>query len=194
MISKQIPRKGNLSMLFFFYAFLTFLFSSFCFFFKKKDAVAKTLEKYNSAGVAPSHRSTPISIFKFISTQDLPRFAKEDCELTHGHPVSVDVCVFVNMLCRYLVENNGDWDAALKYAVGFVKTEPVKLNVENIIKKRYSRSMISVGGFAPDVLFAALYWLDTEKTMKDALENSLQFAGNLILIQLNKCKEKKKKP
>ena len=80
--------------------------------------------------------------------------------LTHHDPLAGEIAVAINKLCRSLIRGVG-WDMALRQCSGFTKHEGPGNN----------------GGFAPDVLRAALHFVGTSGSFAEALERSLAFAG-----------------
>jgi len=80
--------------------------------------------------------------------------------MTHYDPVAGEVAAGVNNLCRSLIRGNA-WDVALLQCASFAGHQGPGNN----------------GGFAPDVLRAALHFVGTSASFAEALERSLAFAG-----------------
>jgi ADP-ribosylglycohydrolase len=95
-----------------------------------------------------------------IADEDLTAFAKAEAGLTHHDPVAGEIAATVNKLCRALIRGAG-WEVALRQCVGLVEQEGPGNN----------------GGFAPDVLQTAVYFVGTSGSFAEALERSLAFAG-----------------
>jgi ADP-ribosylglycohydrolase len=112
-----------------------------------------------TAGCNPAHRSAPLSMLASLPDHDLAPCAVAEAGLTHRDPLAGEAAAAVNTLCRALIR--GDcWDNALQCA-GFANQEEPGSN----------------GGFAPDVLRAAVYFVGTTAGFTEALERSLAFAG-----------------
>jgi len=62
-------------------------------------------------------------------------------------------------------------------ALKLLKKFPKEQKVINALKVRDELRTLDNGGFAPDVLEAALFWVKNTSNFRDALENSLAFAG-----------------
>jgi ADP-ribosylglycohydrolase len=113
-----------------------------------------------TAGCNPVHRSPPLSMLAAIADTELPVCAMAEARLTHYDPVAGEVAAATNKLCRALVR--GDcWDVAVRQC-GLVASDDGPGNN---------------GGFAPDVLRAALHFLGTSSQFAEALERALVFAG-----------------
>ncbi len=95
-----------------------------------------------------------------IADEDLTAFAKAEAGLTHHDPVAGEIAATVNKLCRALIRGVG-WDMALRQCGGFDGHEGPGNN----------------GGFAPDVLRAALHFVGRSACFAEALDKSLVFAG-----------------
>lgn len=123
-----------------------------------------------SAGCNPAHRSAPLAMAAFLHDQELPRWATEEARLTHHDPLAGDVAAAVVVLCRALIRGEG-WDTAL-FAAGSGRLEPTirALNPAN-------PALLSRGGFAPEVLRAAVHFVGQHTSFTGALTASLSFAG-----------------
>jgi ADP-ribosyl-[dinitrogen reductase] hydrolase len=124
----------------------------------------------SSAGCNPAHRCSPLAMASWIPIDDLPGVVKEEATQTHLHPISVDVAVAVGVLCRLLITGD-DWETA-KSRVAQGKGELIR----NALRIN-SESRINAGGYAPDVLSAAIYFLDSADSFSESLMRSLDFAG-----------------
>jgi ADP-ribosyl-[dinitrogen reductase] hydrolase len=113
-----------------------------------------------TAGCNPAHRSAPLSMLDAIADKDLAACAMAEARLTHHDPIAGEVAAAVNRLCRMLIRGVA-WDDALRPFAGF--TDQVGPG--------------NKGGFAPDVLRAAVYFVGTSADIAEALERSLAFAG-----------------
>jgi ADP-ribosylglycohydrolase len=113
-----------------------------------------------TAGCNPAHRSPPLSMLAAISDQDLAACAMAEARLTHHDLLAGKVAAAVNNLCRALIRGAA-WDVALRQFG------------ESAGQERPGNN----GGFAPDVLRAALHFVGSSACFAEALERSLAFAG-----------------
>ncbi|MFZ1007391.1 MAG: ADP-ribosylglycohydrolase family protein, partial [Candidatus Sulfotelmatobacter sp.] len=127
-----------------------------------QEATAQVHREFGgmTAGCNPTHRSPPLSMLAAIADEDLTAFAKAEAGLTHHDPVAGEIAATVNKLCRALIRGHA-WDMALRQCGEFDGHEGPGNN----------------GGFAPDVLRAALHFVGTSGSFAEALERSLAFAG-----------------
>jgi ADP-ribosylglycohydrolase len=113
-----------------------------------------------TAGCNPAHRSAPLSMLASIADEDLAACAMAEASLTHYDPLAGEVAVAVNRLCRSLIRG-ARWDHALRLCGGLTDPQGPGNN----------------GGYAPDVLRAAVFFAGTSASFAEALERSLAFAG-----------------
>jgi len=95
-----------------------------------------------------------------LADEDLAACAMTEARLTHYDPVAGEVAAAVNRLCRALIRGPA-WDLALRQ---FGKCSGEDGPGNN-------------GGFAPDVLRAALHFVASSACFAEALDRSLAFAG-----------------
>ena len=127
-----------------------------------QEATAQVHREFGgkTAGCNPAHRSPPLSMLAAIADEDLAACAMTEAGLTHHDPLAGEIAAAVNKLCRALIRGAA-WDVALRRCGSFAGQEGPGNN----------------GGFAPDVLRAALYFVGTSACFTEALERSLAFAG-----------------
>ena len=113
-----------------------------------------------TAGCNPAHRSSPLSMFAAIAANDLAVSAMTEAGLTHYDPMAGEIAVTVNQLCRSLIRGVG-WDESVRNCGGFDDQQGPGNN----------------GGFAPDVLRAAVYFINKSTSFAETLDRSLAFAG-----------------
>jgi ADP-ribosyl-[dinitrogen reductase] hydrolase len=113
-----------------------------------------------TAGCNPAHRSPSLSMLAAIADKDLAACSMAEARLTHYDPLAGEIAATVNNLCRSLIRG-ASWDIALRQCDGFDGEEGPGNN----------------GGFAPDVLRAALHFVGTSGSFAEALKRSLAFAG-----------------
>jgi ADP-ribosyl-[dinitrogen reductase] hydrolase len=113
-----------------------------------------------TAGCNPAHRSSLLSMFAAIADGDLAACAIAEARLTHHDPLAGEVAAIVNKLCRALIRE-GRWGDALRHCSRFADPDEPGNN----------------GGYAPDVLRAAMFFVGTSVCFTEALQRSLAFAG-----------------
>jgi ADP-ribosylglycohydrolase len=113
-----------------------------------------------TAGCNPAHRSLPLSMVAAIADNDLAICAIAEARLTHHEPLAGEVAAAVNKLCRALIRGTA-WQDAKRETGSFASPEGTGNN----------------GGYAPDVLRAALFFIGTSACFTEALQRSLSFAG-----------------
>jgi ADP-ribosyl-[dinitrogen reductase] hydrolase len=125
------------------------------------EAMAQVHQEFDgkTAGCNPAHRSSPLSMLASITDHDLAACAIVEAGLTHYDLLAGEVAAAVNKLCRSLIRGVG-WDVAM-WQGRFANEEGPGNN----------------GGYAPDVLRAALHFVGTSACFAEALERSVAFAG-----------------
>ena len=137
-----------------------------------RKAVAQTHAESggHTAGCNPAHRSPPLAMAAFLADGRLPDLARQEAALTHGDPLAGDAAAAVVALCRSLIKG-ADWPAALaQAAIG--REERVRAALLG-----GSNAPLHDGGFAPEVLRAAVFFLSAHTGFAAALEASVAFAG-----------------
>lgn len=138
----------------------------------REDAVWRVHEELGglTAGCNPAHRSAPLAMASFLSDSELSILAAEEAALTHYDPLAGDVAAATVTVYRLLIKGM-DWQAVLGEAVRgrHEKTRAAFTNT--------SVSELERGGFAPDVLKAALFFVSVHDGFGAALEAALEFAG-----------------
>lgn len=123
-----------------------------------------------TAGCNPAHRCPPLAMAAFIADAALPATAAHEASLTHHDPLAGDVAAAVAVLCRSLIRGD-DWATALdKAAIG---RDPATVRALEI----GSPDPLSRGGYAPEVLRAAVHLVAGNSSFADALAGSIAFAG-----------------
>jgi ADP-ribosylglycohydrolase len=127
-----------------------------------QEATAQVHREFGgkTAGCNPAHRSPPLSMLAAIPDEDLAACAMTEAGLTHYDPVAGDIAAEVNILCRSLIRGVR-WEDAVVGCRRFAGQEGPGNN----------------GGYAPDVLRAALHFVGSSGCFAQALERSLAFAG-----------------
>lgn len=123
-----------------------------------------------TAGVNPAHRIAPLAASRYVSDQDLARFALEEARLTHWDPLAGDVSAAVAVLIRSLFRGI-PWREALEIASSSRAEETTAaLKLEETTR-------LSSGGYAPDTLRSAIHFLNEHDGFEGALTASFEFAG-----------------
>lgn len=123
-----------------------------------------------TAGCNPAHRSPPLAMAHFLADNKLPSAAFREAALTHFDSLAGDVAAGVVVLCRHLIVGAGWRDALAAAACG---RRDLTQRALGVIK----RGSLNRGGYAPDVLAAAIHFLDSHDNLGEALEASFTFAG-----------------
>jgi ADP-ribosyl-[dinitrogen reductase] hydrolase len=129
-----------------------------------QEATAQVHREFGgmTAGCNPAHRSSPLSMLDTIANEDLAAFTMAEARLTHHDPLAGEVAAAGNRLCRALIRAVC-WDDALHQSGTFADRDVPGNN----------------GGFAPEVLRAALYFVDTSDGFAEALERSLNHPAQI---------------
>jgi len=124
-----------------------------------------------TAGCNPAHRNAPLAMCASIPDSELDRTAKAEAQLTHKHPIAGDAASAVTSLCRALIRGQ-PWSIALCTATTDKRSPEVGHALQIPACKELSRT-----GFAPDVLQAAVHFVDSSESLSIALARSIDFAG-----------------
>jgi ADP-ribosylglycohydrolase len=125
-----------------------------------------------TAGVNPAHRSAPLALAAFLPDEALAEAAQVEARLTHAHPLAGDVAAAVVRLCRALIRDM-PWEDALAWAATGRRPE-----TQDALYHHHDPLRLSRGGFAPEVLRAALYFLEREADFSTAMTAAVRFAGS----------------
>ncbi len=123
-----------------------------------------------TAGCNPAHRSAPLAMCAAIEDSRLDAAARGEARLTHRNPLAGEVAGAVVCLCRALIRGE-PWPAALEAAAAGRGPE-TRRALEGGPPGPLSR-----GGFAPEVLEAAVHFVQGAGSFRSALTRSLEFAG-----------------
>ena len=137
-----------------------------------QKAVAQTHAENDgyTAGCNPAHRSPPLAMAAFLADDRLADLAAQEASLTHQDPLAGDAGAAVVVLCRSLIKGM-DWPTALAQAASG-REERVRAALLG-----GSHTPLDDGGFAPEVLRAAVFFVSTYTDFAAALEASIAFAG-----------------
>lgn len=137
-----------------------------------QDAATQVHQEFagQTAGCNPAHRSSPLAMLASLPDEDLARCAGAEAALTHHHPLAGDVAGAVVVLCRLLIRGIA-WENAVEQAA--VGRMPATQEALTGAKSGPG----TTGGFSPEVLRAAVYFVGTSAVFSEALDRSLIFAG-----------------
>jgi ADP-ribosylglycohydrolase len=122
-----------------------------------------------SAGCSPAHRAPALAVTLDADISGLVEAVKADAALTHHDLLAGDVAAAVAVLCRVLMDGASWEEAKLVAADGRLSETAAAFTAED-------GSLPTDGGYAPEVLAAAVYFLD--KYPPDvALAAAKSFAG-----------------
>ncbi len=117
-----------------------------------------------TAGCNPAHRAAPLAACMTIPDGELDAVARAEARLTHYHPLAGEVSAVVVTLCRRLIRGV-PWEEALTKSLAGRSPEITR------------DAPLSPSGYAPDVLRAAVFFLNTSPSFETALTRSVEFAG-----------------
>jgi ADP-ribosylglycohydrolase len=122
-----------------------------------------------TAGCNPAHRATPLAMLD-VSDKELIDISIQEAKLTHWHPLAADVSVATVLLCRKLWQGE-DWHAAV------ANTRKGRLIETQRALEAHKMNELNGNGYAPNVLAAAMFFLSNSKSITEAIERSIDFAG-----------------
>jgi ADP-ribosylglycohydrolase len=125
------------------------------------------LSNYMTAGCNPAHRSAPLAMAGFLTDESLSKVAHIEAALTHFDVLAGDAAATMVILCRLLM-GEAEWQEVLDQTL----SPTIRQQLDAA-----SPSMLSRGGFSPDVLIAAIYFVHQHTNFEAALSASLAFAG-----------------
>ena len=144
-----------------------------------------------TAGISPAHRSIPLTLYYVAWYLRSPNFFEEfpntgfrefessiksEAKLTHLNKEAGEVSAAVNAICLYFIVGKDEYKA-IKFGMKFLNYDWAWQ--DNIFKHIGSLTIddLNNGGYAPDALVAALWFLFNNRTFEDAIKQSKEFAG-----------------
>ena len=128
-----------------------------------------------TAGCNPAHRCAPMAMCASLEDSGVDRAAVTEARLTHRHSLAGEVAAAVACLCRALIRGT-QWSVALSVAA-----EDRSPETRRALEIRPPAGL-SRSGFAPEVLGAAVHFVNASDSLPTALARSIDFAG-----QANYC-------
>ncbi len=137
-----------------------------------EEAAIRVDEKAGAltAGCNPAHRSAPLAVCASLGDDGVARAAIAEARLTHRHALAGDVAAAVACLCRSMIRG-APWHDAL------VTAAKDRLPETRRALELPTRAGLSRDGFAPDVLRAAVHFVNASTSFPTALARSIEFAG-----------------
>jgi ADP-ribosyl-[dinitrogen reductase] hydrolase len=138
------------------------------------DAAAQINQEMGgfTAGCNPAHRCASLAMARTLADDHIHGVARQEAALTHVNPLAGGTSAAVALLCRLLV-NGESWSVALPSA-GKALDSQVQASLE---AERGKEPRLNNGGYSPDVLAAAVHFLDRATSFGEALERAIAFAG-----------------
>jgi ADP-ribosylglycohydrolase len=122
-----------------------------------------------SGGCNPAHRAPALAVVLDTDLQELVEAVIADAALTHQDPLAGDVAAAVAVLCRVLMDG-ASWEEAKAVAADGRLPETVAAITWD------GDALPTAGGYAPEVLAAAVYFLD-RYPLEEALTAAKAVAG-----------------
>lgn len=141
--------------------------------FERASRLTHQLLNWLTAGCNPAHRIAPVAMCATIADEHLGTTAQAEANLTHQHPLAGDAAAAVARLCRALIYEV-QWQAALDWAA---LGRGDKIRDALLARHEPGQSSLSRGGFAPQVLAAAVHFVSVASTFDEALSMAINFAG-----------------
>jgi ADP-ribosyl-[dinitrogen reductase] hydrolase len=123
-----------------------------------------------TAGCNPAHRSSPLAMLATLADGDLPDCAVTEARLTHHDPLAGNVAAAVAALIWSLLRGAA-WEIALQRSADGRQAQTSEALLSG------QEGPATSGGFAPEVLRAAVYFVGSSSSFSEALERSVGFAG-----------------
>jgi len=123
-----------------------------------------------TAGCNPAHRAGPLAMAAFLDSSKLMHYGALEAAITHWDPMAGEVAGSVVVLSRALIEGT-PWSQARQES-GYGR----HFKIERAFQVADFKSLKS-DGYAPEVLKAAIYFLEEHDNFASALQASMAFAG-----------------
>jgi ADP-ribosylglycohydrolase len=123
-----------------------------------------------TAGCNPAHRCAPLAMCAAIPDDGLPPAARQEARLTHCHPLAGDVAAAVVVLCRALIRGV-IWQEAVRTAAHD------REKATRAVLQPHDQRDLQRGGFAPQALAAAVFFVETAADFEHAVQAAVEFAG-----------------
>jgi ADP-ribosylglycohydrolase len=123
-----------------------------------------------TAGCNPAHRISPLAMAAFLADEELAHFAMQEAALTHWDPLAGDVAAAVVILCRSLIRGHSWGDACQRAVEGRTHLSKAAFQAKADVPLKKDR-------FAPDVLRAAIHFIQTNTSFDAVLTAAIEFVG-----------------
>jgi ADP-ribosylglycohydrolase len=124
-----------------------------------------------TAGCNAAHRAAPLAMACELDDAALREAARHEAQLTHYDPAAGEVSAAIVVACRALLCGK-PWDAALVAAAASAGHPTTHEALDAAARGPGGR-----GGFAPEVLRAAVHFVGRARDFGAALDDALAFAG-----------------
>ncbi len=125
-----------------------------------------------TAGANTAHRATAIGCAAVIPDAQVADAARTEARLTHWHPDAAESSAATATIVRSMLRG-----ATLEAAVSEAARVTTGLVHTLLSTNTPNRLQLSRGGYAPEVLEAAVYFTRTATDFRDAIGQSIHFAG-----------------
>lgn len=141
----------------------------------QSTAAESIFKRTKGIGICPAHRNTPIAAFPLIDSKNaIIHAAYCEAGLTHYHKLSRMSAAAINIVCRALIIGK-TFEEGLEEARKMVSDLPKLLSA--LGSKKLTEAHLDAGGFAPEVVKAAVHFVQSTNSFQEAIEKSLKFAG-----------------
>lgn len=123
-----------------------------------------------TGGCNPAHRIAPLAACPDVADSQLAHTAMTEAALTHFDTLAGDVSAAVAVLIRGLINDISWTDALERAAAGRMPETQLALS-------GFANGVRRPTGYAPDVLAAAVHFVGSGKGYRQALDESIEFAG-----------------
>jgi len=139
-----------------------------------KEATVQVHKEFRgmTAGCNPAHRTPPLAMAAFLSNEELSNLTVQESSLTHWDSLAGDVAAASVVLCRSLILG-AEWVSALQNA-GEGRDARIRAALQDA-----PMDLLKNGSFSPDVLQAAIHFVNKNQNFDRALYESIVFAGPL---------------
>ena len=134
-----------------------------------------------TAGANAAHRIAPLAAALFLDGATLASASSHESRLTHYSPISQGCCAFFVSICRLLIEGE-PWHLVVEklpqLATLLCPTDPsMHGKILSALSPSTAADTLSNGGFCPDVIQAALFFVNRNDSFGGAMSDALSFAG-----------------
>jgi ADP-ribosylglycohydrolase len=123
-----------------------------------------------TGGCNPMHRSLALALCPFLDEDALLQAALDESKLSHHDPIAGEASQAYLLLLRHIINDNSLEDS--------IAACEERFSSDLIKRMKYQLSpTLSRGGYAPDILETALFFVREKHDFQNCLASSLGFAG-----------------